>query len=179
MTDYSSHLRRVLARALSIGTLFFAVGCSDPEGFAREAVAKIAHLENSGQIPKLDQGTSIAGTDTNGNGVRDDIAAYIAAQPLSEVQKKALLQGGRAFQQSLTVPLEDKAAVDRIGRLSAEAINCIGLVFEQGSGARGMWITKLEAMTANTRQRAQRYLAYNKAASGSFIHMPSGDTCER
>ena len=153
------------------------VGCTDPDGAAREAAAKIARLEKSGQIPKFDQSTSIAGKDANGNGVRDDIEAYIAVQPLSDVQKKALLQGGKALQLSLVTSLDDKVALDRIGDQSAAAINCLGSVF--GESDRGVWITKIESITVNTRQRAQRYLEYNKAVSGSSGRMPDGDTCEK
>ncbi|WP_028601592.1 hypothetical protein [Ottowia thiooxydans] len=175
-SPFSSSFRRVFAGALTLLTLYSSTGCSDPDGAVREAASKIADLESSGQIHRLDQGTSIAGTDSNRNGVRDDIDAYIAAQPLSDEQKRALLQGGRALQLSLVTPLNDEAALDRIGALSAAAIHCIRSVFVESRP--GVWTTKIEAITANTRQRAQRYLEYNKAVSGSVIHMPDGDTCE-
>ncbi|WP_028601594.1 hypothetical protein [Ottowia thiooxydans] len=169
-------LRRLVFSALTLAMLFFSIGCSDAEGAGREAAAQIENLENIGQIPRLDRGTSIAGVDVNGNGVRDDIEDVIAAQPFSDVQKKALLQAGRALQLSLITPLNDKVALDRIGALSAASVRCIGRVFD--SRDSDVWLTKIEAMTANTRQRAQRYLDYNKAVSGSFTRMPDGDTCE-
>ncbi len=37
---------------------------------------------------------------------------------------------------------------------------------------------KIEAMIANTCQRAKRYMQYDKASSGSSTTYPSGDTCE-
>jgi hypothetical protein len=37
---------------------------------------------------------------------------------------------------------------------------------------------KIESMTANTKERAARYMQYNAARSGSSTTMPSGDTCE-
>ncbi|WP_298433494.1 hypothetical protein [Ottowia sp.] len=164
-----------------LGTLLLALGsiagCTDPDGAAREAAAKIARLEKSGQIPKFDQSTSIAGTDANGNGVRDDIDAFIAAQPLSEGQRKALLQDAKAQQLTLTTSLTDSAALDQIGDMTAASVHCIYSVF--GESESGVWVTKIEAITANTRQRAQRYLEYNKAVSGSSGRMPDGDTCEK
>ncbi len=37
---------------------------------------------------------------------------------------------------------------------------------------------KIEALTANTKERARRYLDYNRAASGSVTRLPDGNTCE-
>ncbi|VTU35917.1 hypothetical protein RA8CHR_05340 [Variovorax sp. RA8] len=45
------------------------------------------------------------------------------------------------------------------------------VVFSQLSG-------KIEAMTANTRERAKRYMEYNAASSGSSTTLPNGNTCE-
>jgi hypothetical protein len=36
----------------------------------------------------------------------------------------------------------------------------------------------IEAMTANTKERAKQYIAYNRAASGSTGRLPKGNTCE-
>ncbi len=36
----------------------------------------------------------------------------------------------------------------------------------------------LEAMMANTNERAKQYLAYNRARSGSVTELPAGNTCE-
>jgi len=33
-------------------------------------------------------------------------------------------------------------------------------------------------MTANTKERAKQYMAYNKARSGSSGTMPTGNTCD-
>jgi hypothetical protein len=39
-------------------------------------------------------------------------------------------------------------------------------------------IDKIEALTANTRERAKQYLTYNRVCSGSVTELPAGNTCE-
>jgi hypothetical protein len=140
--------------------------------------AKIQELETSGKLPNLDRSTSIPGPDANKNGVRDDIEAYVAALPITTVQKAAAMQHAKVFQQTLTVDLEDKAALDRIGALNARAINCEVDVFMPKYQDGFDLGSKLEAMTANTKERAKQYLAYNKAVSGSVISNARGNTCD-
>ena len=50
---------------------------------------QIKALEDSGAYPKLDRSADLKGPDQNLNGVRDDIDAWIATLPITEVQKKA------------------------------------------------------------------------------------------
>jgi hypothetical protein len=50
---------------------------------------QIETLEKTGQLPQLDRSSDIRGPDTDNNGIRDDIDAWIAAQPISNAQKKA------------------------------------------------------------------------------------------
>jgi hypothetical protein len=140
--------------------------------------AKIQELETSGKLPNLDRSTSIPRPDANNNGVRDDIEAYVAALPITTVQKAAAMQHSKVFQQTLTVDLEDKAALDRIGALNARAINCEVDVFMPKYQDGFDLGSKLEAMTANTKERAKQYLAYNKAVSGSVISNARGNTCD-
>jgi hypothetical protein len=140
--------------------------------------AKIQELEASGKLPNLDRSSSIAGPDANNNGVRDDIEAYVAALPITTVQKAAAMQHAKVFQQTLTVDLNDKVLLDRIGALNARAINCAGDVFMPNYQDGYDLGNKLEAMTANTKERAKQYLAYNKALSGSVMSGATGNTCD-
>jgi hypothetical protein len=134
-------------------------------------------LSASSVIPKLDRSSDIAGPDTNQNGVRDDIEAWISAQPVNDGQRKALMQKARSLQVTLRVDLQDAAALQRAGDGLAASSNC-GLIqfspYEIFSKLAG----KIESMTANTRERAQRYMQYNAARSGSTTTFPNGNTCE-
>lgn len=140
--------------------------------------AKILELETSGKVPNIDRSSSIAGPDTNSNGVRDDIEAYIASLPITPVQKAAAMQHAKVFQQKITADLNDPAALNRVSDLGSRATNCIGDVFMPTYQDGYDLGSKLEAMTANTKERAKQYLAYNKARSGSVSSEPTGNTCD-
>lgn len=138
---------------------------------------QISALERHGAVPALDRSRDIAGPDLNQNGVRDDIEAWINARPLDEGQRKALMQKARALQMTLLIDLKDRAALDRSGDRLMASTKCAGDRFSPRSESYG-FTGKIEAMTANTRERAARYAQYNAARSGSSTTYPSGDTCE-
>jgi len=134
-------------------------------------------LERKGSYPTLDRSSDIAGPDANKNGVRDDIEAWIGTLDVTEPQRKALMQKAKALQKTLLIDYSDKAAVQRVGEESMAATACGRLRFTpyaEFSQLRG----KIEAMTANTRARALRYMEYNRASSGSVTTVPMHDTCE-
>lgn len=156
-------------------------GAAPPAGTASAPAPtlaqQIAALERSGAYPMLDRSSDIAGPDTNGNGVRDDIEAWINSQPVNEGQRKALMQDARATQRTLLVDLRDQPALQKTDDGLAASSNC-GIIqfspYETFSRLAG----KIEAMTANTKERARRYMQYNAARSGSSTTFPDGDTCE-
>jgi hypothetical protein len=139
---------------------------------------KIKVLEDTGTIPKLDRSADIKGPDANNNGVRDDIDAWIAALPITDKQKKAAIQMAIALQRTLILDLKDKAAVDASGDELAASTNCLGEVFMPNYQESFKLSAKIEAMTANTKARAYRYIEYNRSASGSSTLSPTGDTCK-
>jgi len=137
----------------------------------------IRATESSGAYPKLDRSVDVPGPDANGNGVRDDIEAWVNAQPVAASQKKALLQKAKSLQRTLIVALDDKNALQTAGEGLASSSQCGLLQFPEYSDF-SKYAGKIEAMTANTRQRAERYMKYNAARSGSSTTNPRGDTCE-
>lgn len=139
---------------------------------------QIAALEKSGALPALDRSSDIKGPDANNNGVRDDIEAWIAALPITDKQKKAAMQDARSLQRTLVVDLSDKTALQSVADSSIAATSCIWDVFEPDPQDGSNLSKKIEAITANTRERAQRYLQYNTARSGSTVRLPPGNTCE-
>jgi hypothetical protein len=58
------------------------------------------------------------------------------------------------------------------------ATSCSGDMFEPDRHRSYEVSRKIEAITANTPERAKRYLRYMAALSGSTIAYPPGDTCE-
>jgi hypothetical protein len=138
---------------------------------------QIEQLERKGGYPTLDRSDDIAGPDVNRNGVRDDIEAWINSLSVTEPQRKALMQTAKALQKTLTVDYIDKDAVQRVGEESMASTVCGRLRFTPYAEFSRLG-GKIEAMTANTRGRAMRYMEYNKASSGSVTTAPMHDTCE-
>ncbi|MEO6973158.1 MAG: hypothetical protein ABI135_07055 [Rhodoferax sp.] len=138
--------------------------------------AETEDLEKRGLLPKLDRSASIAGPDENGNGVRDDIEAYILKLPLTPVQQRAALQKAKALQMTLTVELTDRVALQKVGDALMASTKCAA---ESYPDSASYFSGKFESMTANTHARARRYMEYNAARGGSSTSWPDGDTCEK
>ena len=184
----NSHLTLTAARRFGAAWLVAAVSAcgAGEQPSAQDALpgnaslkSQIQALERSGALPALDRSTSITGPDANNNGVRDDIEAYIAGLPLSDAQKRAALQKAKALQNTLTADVQDKVALQKVGDTLMASTNCLGDVFGSDRQDWPELAEKIEAMTANTKERARRYIKYNSARSGSVTRMPQGDTCEK
>ena len=144
-------------------------------------------LEQQGVLPALDRSTDMAGPDANRNGIRDDIDAYIAALPVSDEVKKAARQVARVQQKSLLIDLNDRVSLLALSDDSMVSTACMsetveaGLPLEQHYKVRrdGHAIAlKIEAITANTPERAERYMAYMGALHGTTTTYPTGKVCD-
>lgn len=136
--------------------------------------------ETNGTIPTLNHDDTIAGPDTDGNGIRDDIDAYIATLPYTEVQKKAVQQDARAIAATLTVDTNDSTTLNIVGEKMMRAVNCIVDTLDTSNNLQpaDQISSSLEKMTINTKIRFKQYEKYNSARSGSVTDLPDGDTCD-
>lgn len=149
-------------------------GCNGEQSVELTNKEKIANLELSGKLPALDRSADILGLDENNNGVRDDIDAYIdRAYPQPE-QHAATIQNAKVLQKYMVVDITNDTELRKLLKESHRAINC---AFDRFDGYPEV-LDKLEAMTANTKQRLLAYLAVSKAANGMAFGLESGDTCE-
>lgn len=143
---------------------------------------KIAALEASGNLPKLDRETSIRGIDVNANGVRDDIEAVIARKYPQQEQRAAAMQDAAALQSALLTNPEDKAAVKAASLKSSRALKCLFLKFnvvnDPNNASPAIVANETLSLTTNTKARLQAYLLFDKALDGSVISQPQGNTCE-
>ena len=144
-------------------------------------------LEKSGELPALDRSTDIAGPDADRNGIRDDIDAYIAALPVSEPVKRATRQRARVQQRIQSINLNDRSALMSLADASMASTACMSSTILDGVAAElqskilreGHAITfKIQAITANTPERADRYMAYTRALDGTTTTYPTGKVCE-
>lgn len=139
---------------------------------------QIKSLEASGQLPKLDRSADIRGPDNDNNGIRDDIDAWIAAQPITDEQKRAARQSARVTQKQLLANLLNPTSLQSLAEESAASVVCLSNVFEPDY-QKGLDLSaQIEAVTANTKHRAKQYLAYNRARSGSSGRLPEENACE-
>lgn len=181
MTSISMDRSRRWLGAALCGLALAACGDGGPPAAATSNdVAKLAQLEASGAIPKLERLPMIEGIDIDRNGVRDDIDAYITKTYPDEAQRRAALQMARAYQAMLLVDKSDERALDEVSRQSFRAVACQKFAFlgDAGRIASYQMMRELRSVTTNTKERLQAYLAYNKARSGSVSVRPEGNTCE-
>jgi hypothetical protein len=148
---------------------------------------QLEDLERQGELPALDRSTDITGPDTDRNGIRDDIDAYIAALPVSEAVKRASRQVARVQQKSLLLDLNDRVALLALSDASMASTACMSSRILDGVPLELQYKTlrdghaialKIEAITANTPERAERYLAYMRALHGTTTTYPEGKVCE-
>lgn len=140
--------------------------------------SEIDRLEQQGVLPALDRDADVRGLDANSNGVRDDIDVYIGTLSLIDAQRSALLQTARVQQLALLIDVSDKMAVTEVGRKSMAATACLADSFEPERRLSYGFALRVEAITANTPERAARYLKYLGALSGTSTVYPEAGYCE-
>ncbi len=126
----------------------------------------------------LDRSSTLTGADTNNDGIRDDINKWIEAQGLTAPQQKAVAQLARAFQEVLLVDANDRAAARAAAEKDGNAIDCVFLAFKPDAEQAGRIASQIEAITANTKERASRYIKFNTALGGMAFTMPDEPTCD-
>jgi hypothetical protein len=174
--DMKSLLFRVSVLLCIFTTSCSSGGNSNNTTANQTPAQSIAALEASGALPKLDRSTSVAGPDTNANGIRDDVDAWIASQNAAAPQKAALNQHAKALQTTLTTDLTNANAVTQASLATARSIKCL---FKQYTGvsARQM-ASDLKKITVNTKERYTADMSFAAKLNGSVITFPQGDTCE-
>jgi hypothetical protein len=143
------------------------------------AAAAIAALEANGTIPKLDRSDSLAGPDLDGNGVRDDVDAWIKSNLTDPKQVAAAVQFAKVMQQAVLVDASNNSGTRIVGKNMSLAISCVFSRFPyEGSNSSSQIVKKMEALTSNTKYRLKAYLAYNRSRDGTTSSSPIGETCE-
>ncbi len=164
---------RLPGALLSAALLLAACGGENPP--APEA-STIEDLERTGQLPALDRSEDLLGPDLDGNGVRDDIDAWIAREEENPARRAALAQLARAFRAALLTG-GDPAAAQDAARRQTRAVACV--MARSRSPAEGSHaVSDMRKMSANTKQRVQAYLAYSAALDGAVMSLPAGDGCD-
>jgi hypothetical protein len=177
---------RIVILLIFLSTLITACSGKPPSGSksSSESGAKKASpsgpvslddMLKAGGMPSLDTGPGLMGPDTNSNGVRDDIEAWINSLPYSLEQKKALMQLTAAQQQSL-LHSGDITKARVADDLANRAHACVFRHFEPGLA--GSFTTRIESYVANTLERGMAYAQFLDLLNNRGIPDAAGEVCD-
>ncbi len=174
--------RYVATRAIGAAFILALSGCGGGSDFSTATPSTptslanaILQAESTGAVPKLNHDNTVLGPDVNGNGIRDDIDLYIAAQPDTAAQKAALSQMAVALQASMAVDTTNTSARLAVSTKISNGISCLHTVYGEGVASRKG--DDIEKITVDTMTRLHAYEKYNQAESGSIFTFPPGNGC--
>ncbi|HFQ5008773.1 TPA: chromosome partitioning protein ParA [Vibrio vulnificus] len=134
--------------------------------------------------PLLDRSDSLTGPDTNQDGIRDDIEAFIDVLEVTEPIRKALKQDARSAQENISYDFSDKteSSVSKATEISKkfdQALACyefVGVEVDDIINSSRL----LMSLTYNTKKRTLAFLSYNRLLNGSTSVMlaPEAMYCE-
>ncbi|WP_423840857.1 hypothetical protein ONE56_14070 [Vibrio mytili] len=108
---------------------------------------------------------TLAGIDSDGDGVRDDIQRFITINYIDqEAMRLVLLQTAKVNQLKLT-QANDKKASRNNARLSLRAIECSMCI---GGEEAFKYTNKITAMQMNTRERLKAYDLFHEQIAGAI-----------
>jgi hypothetical protein len=150
-------------------------GCSKNNFVAATPAQTFQALQESGTLPTLDVTQTVAGTDANNNGVRDDLDKYIAALPDTPAERNALTQTAQAIQSAMLVDPANAAGTASVSAGINRAVTCVWAVYPKG--IQGQKVALIQELSVNTLVRLKAYEAYNASRNGTVVTRPTGNTC--
>ena len=174
--------RYIAVQAIGTALILALSGCGGGSGSSPATPSTPTSLANAilqaeatGAVPKLNHDNTVLGPDVNGNGIRDDIDLYIAAQPDTPAQKAALSQMAVALQASMAIDTTNRNALLGVSTKILNGISCLFTAY--GDLIGGPKSDDIEKITVNTMTRLHAYEKYNTAISGSVLQFPPGSGC--
>lgn len=172
-------------RLLGLVALGVLTGCGGGGGGTAETPAEstttvVTRLQTSGALQvsgvTLDTTVTVAGTDANADGVRDDVAAWVSKQGYAGDLPKAAAQLAKAYQNVLTLTLTDDTAVRAARLASSNAVECI-MQKAPSIEAGYKTVADLRRVTVNTDARVKAYLTYVEKVNDTVSRAPEDDGC--
>lgn len=131
-----------------------------------------------GTDPATPDGPDILlGTDTNANGIRDDVDALISEWAKGGGEHQALAQMGKALQRALVVDVGNEAQRVTVVHALGAAVACLRATYPQGESTS--WLNAVQDATVNTKARKAAYARFNGAANGTVLRLPKNLGCAR
>jgi hypothetical protein len=134
-------------------------------------------LESTGGLPILDVNTSLSGNDDDNNGIRDDIDNYIANEAIESTKKDSLKEVAKSLQTIISSDLSNTENLEQTNSELTLSIVCLSSQFSNPADAH-RYLKKIEAYTANTRDRAEKYNSYNSKLDGTVTRLPDSADCQ-
>ena len=131
--------------------------------------------EKRGDIPTLNHDSTLLGPDVDGNGVRDDIDAYVDAMQITGPQKSALKQASMAIASTFAFSESNKSELPKMASEISKAIGCIFMRFDTNTDSQMSAL--MQKITVNTKERFLAYAAFNAAMSGSVTSITRSGGC--
>lgn len=163
------------------------VSANDPSGTggavtlpAKITLESVPMILDPTQVPPApDQAmndSTVAGVDTNNNGIRDDVERWIAqTYPTSAKMRAAIAQMALNSQKELTTPNLSKDAAYEIGLEGMDAVKC-SRSSSKASGAK--WSIKdYMAVMYNTRARLSALMHFQNTVGSRVFKVPQEDAC--
>lgn len=172
--------------AFVVCSSFFISGCkAKQEPGETKANTKQANQMTGSAVlknyPKLDKSDNITGTDTDKNGIRDDIDAYIdSLDNVTKEQRGMLRQSAYASNYILqpTFDMSNPKDIESKHALVNGAVRCsIKLYGDNVTGDRLK--DEIDAFIFNTPKRMEVYIKYEKAVDGKVWEMMEGGCNEK
>lgn len=136
--------------------------------FSSAIVPKIGNRNLAKSLPfavTVSNDESIAGPDSNRNGVRDDIDAYINATYSDADTRKAATQYAKAVQQAIIDASNKEASLGHAGEIS-RASECMWSFHGEESDRI---LSALVARTLNNKARSLAYVTFNDQLAGGYF----------
>jgi len=119
---------------------------------------------------------TVAGVDSNSNGIRDDVERWIAqTYPTSAKMRAAMAQMALNSQKEITAPNLSRESAYKIGLESMDAVRC-SRASSSASGAN--WnIKDYMATVYNTRARFSALMEFQNTMGSRVFKVPQEDAC--
>ena len=159
-----------MLKQTSLITISFALvsvlisGCSQSDGYSTSESSSTVSTE------------TLLGTDSNNNGVRDDVEEKIVKKFKRPVEQALMMQYAKIDQQIL----KDPVAAAKSDALDQELFNteaCLGYLMDNHNvdfdRDYGNPINYLDGIVYNNKERIEAYLKYNQGKSGGSYSVPN------
>lgn len=126
---------------------------------------------------QLDTSSSVAGQDTNHNGIRDDIENWLDHHIEDDLTTHAARQLAKAVQQTLVVDLNDKETFKLAAREHTIVSSCAVDLYHDIKHAKNL-IDHVQGYTVNTPARQLAFDQYHAALENSHFYIPTIKDCD-